>query len=73
MATTDELLVALMKNCKKPLNLSDDTGLLKQVRAKTMEQPKEPEMTEKPDGHLQQNDSGGWYVSKMGRVLCNRG
>lgn len=59
MATTDELLVALMKNCQKPLNLIGDNGLLKQLLAKPIEQPKQPEKTELPDGQLRQNDNGG--------------
>lgn len=59
MATTDELLVALMRNCKNPVDLIRDNGLLQQLLAKTMERSNEVEMTEQPDGYLRQNESGG--------------
>lgn len=38
MATTDELLDALMRNCKKPQDLFGNNGLLNQLSGKSQEQ-----------------------------------
>ena len=37
VATTDELLDALMRNCKKPTDLVGENGLLKQLCNKSQE------------------------------------
>jgi hypothetical protein len=46
MATTDELLDALMRDCKKPEDLIGENGLLKQLLNKSMERSMKPEITE---------------------------
>jgi len=46
MATTDELLDALMKDCKKPTDLVGENGLLKQLCNKSREQVIPDEMSE---------------------------
>ena len=46
MATTDELLDALMKDYKKPEDLIGENGLLKQLTKKLLERAMQAEMTE---------------------------
>ena len=46
MATTDELLDALMKDYKKPEDLIGENGLLKQLTKRLLERDMQAEMTE---------------------------
>jgi hypothetical protein len=48
MATTDELLDALIKKCKKPEDLFGKNGLLMQLSSKSQEQKTQTEMTVQP-------------------------
>jgi putative transposase len=52
MATTDELLDALIKDCKKPEDLIGENGLLKQLSKKSMERSMPAEMTEHLGCHI---------------------
>jgi putative transposase len=54
MATTDELLDALMKDCKKPEDLIGDNGLLKQLSRKSHERALQGERAEHLDYPLQE-------------------
>ena len=45
MATTDELLDALMRNCKKPEDLIGENGLLKQLYNQTQKVAVPADMT----------------------------
>jgi putative transposase len=49
MATTDELLDALMRNCKKPEDLIGENGLLKQLTKNYQEKAEQASMTEHLD------------------------
>jgi hypothetical protein len=49
MATTDELLDTLIKNCKKPEDLFGKNGLLMQLSRKSKEQETQTEITEQRD------------------------
>lgn len=46
MATTDELLDILMKDYKKPEDLIDENGLLKQLTKRLLERAMQTELTE---------------------------
>ena len=46
MATTDELLDSLMRNCKKPEDLVGEKGLLKQLYSQTLKVVIPADMTE---------------------------
>ena len=46
MFATDELLDALMKNCKKPDDLIGENGLLKQMSRLSLERARQAGMTE---------------------------
>ena len=46
MATSDELLDALIRNCNKPTDLVGENGLLKQLCNKSREQVIPDEMSE---------------------------
>jgi hypothetical protein len=48
MNSTDELLDALMKNCKKPEDLFGENGLLIQLSNKSQELETQTEMTVQP-------------------------
>jgi putative transposase len=52
MATTDELLDALIRDCKKPEDLIGENGLLKLLSKKSMERAMPAEMTESLDCHI---------------------
>lgn len=68
MATTDELLDALMKDYKKPEDLIGENGLLKQLTKKLLERAMQAEMTEHlgyekhaPAGNNSGNSRNGSY------------
>jgi len=68
MATTDELLDALMKDYKKPEDLIGENGLLKQLTKKLLERAMQAEMTEHlgyekhaPNGANSGNSRNGNY------------
>lgn len=68
MATTDELLDALMKDYKKPEDLIGENGLLKQLTKKLLERAMQAEMTEHlgyekhaPNGTNSGNSRNGSY------------
>jgi len=68
MATTDELLDALMKDYKKPEDLIGENGLLKQLTKKLLERAMQAEMTEHlgyekhaPTGNNSGNSRNGSY------------
>lgn len=68
MATTDELLDALMKDYKKPEDLIGENGLLKQLTKKLLERAMQAEMTEHlgyekhaPNGNNSGNSRNGSY------------
>lgn len=68
MATTDELLDALMKDYKKPEDLIGENGLLKQLTKKLLERAMQAEMTEHlgyekhaPAGRKSGNSRNGSY------------
>jgi hypothetical protein len=48
MARSDELLDALMRDCKKPEDLIGENGLLNQLLNKSMEMSMHGEITEHP-------------------------
>ncbi|MBW4056481.1 MAG: hypothetical protein HIU83_13975 [Proteobacteria bacterium] len=56
MATNDELLDALMRNCKKPEDLFGTNGLLMQLSRKTMERAIQTGMSEQPGCLLSPQD-----------------
>lgn len=68
MATTDELLDALMKDYKKPEDLIGENGLLKQLTKKLLERAMQAELTEHlgyekhaPTGNNSGNSRNGSY------------
>src|SRR5512137_1702034 len=68
MATTDELLDALMKNYKKPEDLIGENGLLKQLTKRLLERAMQTELTEHlgyekhaPTGKNSGNSRNGGY------------
>ncbi len=72
MATTDELLDALMKDYKKPEDLIGENGLLKQLTKKLMERAMQAEMTEHlgyekhaPTGRKSGNSRNGSYQKNV--------
>lgn len=72
MATTDELLDALMKDYKKPEDLIGENGLLKQLTKKLLERAMQAEMTEHlgyekhaPTGNNSGNSRNGRYRKKV--------
>lgn len=72
MATTDELLDALMKDYKKPEDLIGENGLLKQLTKKLLERAMQAEMTEHlgyekhaPVGRKSGNSRNGTYQKKV--------
>lgn len=72
MATTDELLDALMKDYKKPEDLIGENGLLKQLTKKLLERAMQAEMTEHlgyekhaPTGNNSGNSRNGRYQKKV--------
>jgi putative transposase len=72
MATTDELLDALMKDYKKPEDLIGENGLLKQLTKKLLERAMQAEMTEHlgyekhaPTGNNSGNSRNGRYKKNV--------
>ena len=72
MATTDELLDALMKDYKKPEDLIGENGLLKQLTKKLLERAMQAEMTEHlgyekhaPAGNNSGNSRNGRYKKNV--------
>jgi putative transposase len=72
MATTDELLDALMKDYKKPEDLIGENGLLKQLTKKLLERAMQAEMTEHlgyekhaPSGKNSGNSRNGSYAKTV--------
>lgn len=72
MATTDELLDALMKDYKKPEDLIGENGLLKQLTKKLLERAMQAEMTEHlgyekhaPTGNNTGNSRNGRYKKNV--------
>jgi len=72
MATTDELLGALMKDYKKPEDLIGENGLLKQLTKKLLERAMQAEMTEHlgyekhaPTGNNSGNSRNGRYKKNV--------
>jgi len=72
MATTDELLDALMKDYKKPEDLIGENGLLKQLTKKLLERAMQAEMTEHlgyekhaPTGKNSGNSRNGGYAKSV--------
>ncbi len=72
MATTDELLDALMKDYKKPEDLIGENGLLKQLTKKLLERAMQAEMTEHlgyeknaPTGNNSGNSRNGSYKKNI--------
>lgn len=72
MATTDELLDALMKDYKKPEDLIGENGLLKQLTKKLLERAMQAEMTEhlgyekhEPAGRKSGNSRNGSYQKNV--------
>jgi len=72
MATTDELLDALMKDYKKPEDLIGENGLLKQLTKKLLERAMQAEMTEHlgyekhaPAGRKSGNSRNGTYQKNV--------
>jgi putative transposase len=68
MASVDELLDALMKDCKKPEDIVGETGLLKQLTKRVLERAMQAEMTDhlgyekhSPDGNNSGNSRNGTY------------
>jgi hypothetical protein len=51
MATTDELLDSLMKNCRKPEDLIGEYGLLNQLYKRSQEGARQSEITEERSGY----------------------
>ncbi len=72
MATTDELLDALMKDYKKPEDLIGENGLLKQLTKRLLERAMQAEITEhlgyekhEPAGKNSGNSRNGNYKKKV--------
>ena len=72
MATTDELLDALMKDYKKPEDLIGENGLLKQLTKKLLERAMQAEMTDHlgyekhaPSGRKSGNSRNGNYQKNV--------
>lgn len=72
MATTEELLDALMKDYKKPEDLIGENGLLKQLTKRLLERAMQAEMTEhlgyekhEPTGKNSGNSRNGNYKKKV--------
>jgi putative transposase len=72
MATTDELLDALMKDYKKPEDLIGENGLLKQLTKKLLERAMQAEMTDHlgyekhaPTGNNTGNSRNGRYKKNV--------
>lgn len=72
MATTDELLDALMKDYKKPEDLIGENGLLKQLTKRLLERAMQAEMTDHlgyekhaPTGKKSGNSRNGSYSKKV--------
>lgn len=72
MASTDELLDALMKDYKKPEDLIGENGLLKQLTKKLLERAMQAEMTEHlgyekhaPNGSNSGNSRNGSYKKNI--------
>lgn len=72
MATTDELLDALMKDYKKHEDLIGENGLLKQLTKKLLERAMQAEMTEHlgyekhaPTGNNSGNSRNGRYKKNV--------
>ena len=68
MATTDELLDALMKDYKKPEDLIGENGLLKQLTKRLLERAMQAEITDHlgyekhaPTGKKSGNSRNGGY------------
>ncbi len=68
MASVDELLDALMKDCKKPEDFVGENGLLKQLTKRVLERAMQTEMTDhlgydkhSPDGNNSGNSRNGSY------------
>lgn len=68
MATVDELLDALLKDCKKPEDVVGENGLLKQLTKRVLERAMQAELTEhlgydkhSPDGNNTGNSRNGTY------------
>jgi putative transposase len=68
MASVDELLDALMKDCKKPEDIVGENGLLKQLTKRVLERAMQAEMTDhlgyekhSPDGNNSGNSRNGSY------------
>lgn len=68
MATVDELLDALMKDCKKPEDVVGENGLLKQLTKRVLERAMQTEMTDhlgyekhSTDGNNSGNSRNGTY------------
>ena len=68
MASVDELLDALIKDCKKPEDIVGENGLLKQLTKRVLERAMQAEMTDhlgyerhSPDGNNSGNSRNGTY------------
>lgn len=68
MASVDELLDALIKDCKKPEDIVGENGLLKQLTKRVLERAMQVEMTDhlgyekhSPDGNNTGNSRNGTY------------
>lgn len=68
MASVDELLDTLMKDCKKPEDIVGENGLLKQLTKRVLERAMQVEMTDhlgyakhSPDGNNSGNSRNGTY------------
>lgn len=72
MASTDELIAALMKDYKKPEDLIGENGLLKQITKRLIEQAMQAEITahlgydkHAPEGKNTGNSRNGGYKKKV--------
>jgi len=72
MATTDELLDALMKDYKKPEDLIGENGLLKQLTKRLLERAMQAELTDhlgyekhEPAGNNSGNSRNGNYKKRV--------
>lgn len=72
MASVDEMLDALIKECKKPEDIVGENGLLKQLTKHVLERAMQVEMTDhlgyekhSPDGNNSGNSRNGTYNKKV--------
>ena len=77
MATTDELLDNLMKDYKKPEDLIDENGLLKQLTKRLLERAMPAELTEHlgyekhaPQSKNTGNSRNGGYKKTITMILA---